>query len=139
MRERYTRTLADDPTSTWTFTYTPDVIVIALGTNDFANGGDPGQLFRDRYIAFVQMLRARFAQTSVVLATSPMVSGGDRTTLHTHLDAIAAALADPRVAVVDIAEQLATDGYGCGFHPNEVTAHKMADTVVPAIRSLTGW
>jgi len=36
-------------------------------------------------------------------------------------------------------EQLDADGYGCDYHPNEVTAHKMADAVAAAIRPLTGW
>ncbi len=39
-------TLADDPTSTWGFsTPPPDVVVINLGTNDFAQG-DPGMAFQ---------------------------------------------------------------------------------------------
>ena len=42
MPERYERTLADDAASLGLARYTPDVVVIDLGTNDFATG-DPGR------------------------------------------------------------------------------------------------
>lgn len=138
MPMRYGRVLADDATSTWTWDYTPDVIVIALGTNDFA-GGDPGQPFVDAYVAFVQMLRTRFPRTPVVLATSPMLDGAARTQLHDHLAAVVSAVGDPQVTSVEIAEQLAADGYGCDYHPDTTTQRKMADALVPAIRAATGW
>jgi lysophospholipase L1-like esterase len=144
MPARYLRTLADDPSTAWGFTYTPDVIVIDLGTNDFATG-DPGTAFRDAYVAFVRDLRARFPSAWIVLATSPMLGDGfpqgemHRTLARAHLDAIAATLADARVQVVEIAEQLAADGYGCDYHPSELTDRKMAEALVAAIRPLTGW
>ena len=134
----YQRTIADDPQSTWTFAYRPDVIVIDLGTNDFA-AGDPGQSFVDAYRAFVQMLRTRFPDVPILLATSPMLTGANRTMLRGYLDSVVQALADPHVQIVEIAEQLAADGYGCDYHPDETTQRKMADTLVPAIRAATGW
>ena len=138
MPERYLHVLAADTTNTWSFSYTPDVIVINLGTNDFAHG-DPGQAFVTSYVGFVQMLRSHFANTPVLLATSPMLWGPSRTKARGYLDEVAMTLADPNVRVVEIAKQLATDGYGCGNHPSEITAHKMADQLVPAIRDATGW
>jgi lysophospholipase L1-like esterase len=144
MPERYPRTFADDAASTWSFNYSPDVIVINLGTNDFAPG-DPGQAFVTSYVSFVQMLRGHFPHAQVMLATSPMLTDSypagamSRTKARGYLDTIAAMLADPNVHVVEIAEQLPADGYGCDYHPNEVTEHKMADALVPAIRAATGW
>jgi hypothetical protein len=46
---------------------------------------------------------------------------------------------DARIATMDVAEQLASDGYGCDYHPNEITARKMADVAVAKIREVTGW
>ena len=140
MPVRYERIFADVPSSTWTpSTEVPDVFVVNLGTNDFA-GGDPGEAFRTAYVAFVRdQLRARAPQAQILLATSPMLGGGNRTLARAHLDAIAATLADPGVHVVEIPEQLSSDGFGCDYHPNEVTQHKMADALVAAIRPLTGW
>jgi lysophospholipase L1-like esterase len=144
MPERYLRTFADDPASTWSFSYSPDAIVINLGTNDFALG-DPGQAFVTSYVAFVQMLRGHYSNAQIFLATSPMLTDSypagamSRTKARGYLDTIAAILADPKLHVVEIAEQLPGDGFGCDYHPNEVTEHKMADALVPAIRAATGW
>ena len=46
---------------------------------------------------------------------------------------------DARIATMGVAEQLASDGYGCDYHPNEITARKMADVAVAKIREVTGW
>lgn len=135
---RYGRTFADDTASTWDFSYTPDAIVIGLGTNDFAQG-DPGAAFVTAYASFVGMLRMRFPNAAIVLATSPMLGGMEHTTQRGYLDQVAAMVADPEVTVVEIATQLSADGFGCDYHPNEVTQHKMADALVPAIRAATGW
>jgi len=135
---RYERTFADDPASTWDGSYSPDVIVIGLGTNDFAPG-DPGSAFVTAYASFIVMLRAKFANASIVLATSPMLGGAQHTAQRADLDQVVTMVADPKVTIVEIATQLAADGYGCDYHPNEVTQHKMADALVPAIRAATGW
>ena len=44
-----------------------------------------------------------------------------------------------RVGFVDLAAQLASDGYGCDYHPSEITARKMADVTAAKIREVTGW
>jgi lysophospholipase L1-like esterase len=118
----------------------PDVVVIALGTNDFA-GGDPGQGYVDAYQRFItDSVRLHAPGVPILLATSPMMSGAGRTKMRSYLDAIAAHFADPKITVVDIPEQLAaTDGVGCDYHPNQTTARKSANALVPAIRSATGW
>jgi lysophospholipase L1-like esterase len=132
MPVKYLRTFADDASSTWDFSYTPDVIVIALGTNDFA-GGDPGEAFVSAYVGFVTMLEARFPAVKILVATSPM--NGDPK-LVGYLQEVAA---QTDVTVVELAVQQAADGYGCDYHPSAVTHTRMAATIVPAIRAVTGW
>jgi lysophospholipase L1-like esterase len=138
MPVRYTRTFADDDASTWTYAYIPDVIVIGLGTNDFSIG-DPGTPFVDTYVTFVSQLRNSYVTPQIILATSPMLGGADHAAHRGHLDQVVATLADPMVTVVEIAEQDAINGYGCDYHPSEVTQQIMADALVPAIRAVTGW
>jgi lysophospholipase L1-like esterase len=117
----------------------PDVIVIALGTNDFS-GSDPGQPFVDAYERFItDAVRAHAPDAPILLATSPMLSGQARAQHRAYLDAIVAHFADPKITVVDIPEQLSTDGFGCDYHPNETTARKSAAALVPAVRAATGW
>ncbi len=148
MSALYLRTFADDPASTNDFaSYTPDVVVIDLGTNDFA-AGDPGQPFVDAYDAFVQSLRARWPNAFVVVASSPMISDAypagqmQRTIAHGYLTqvvALAAARGDTKVSYVEIAEQDPADGYGCGYHPSAITQQKMATALAAHIHSITGW
>jgi lysophospholipase L1-like esterase len=135
---RYGRTLADDETSTWAFSYTPDAIVINLGTNDFAQS-DPGTPYVNAYASFVGVLRSMFPSAAILLATSPMLAGSAHATQRAYLDQVAAMAADPKLAVVEIAQQRASDGYGCDYHPNEVTQQRMATQLVPVLRAATGW
>jgi lysophospholipase L1-like esterase len=121
------------------FSTKPDIIVIALGTNDFFSG-DPGVQYQIAYEQFItDIVRVHAPGVPILLATSPMMSGESRTKMREYLDAIAATLSDPKIRVVEIAEQQATDGIGCQFHPSSATQRKMAAQVVPAIRKATGW
>lgn len=140
MPDRYGRVIADDPSSTWTWSYRPDVIVIELGTNDF-NPGDPGQPYVDAYISFVKQLHERFVRVPILLATSPMAEGDKRVAMHDALLAVSAAMSAEHIpgTIVDLAEQAAGDGYGCDHHPSTKTQRKMAAALVAAIRTETGW
>jgi lysophospholipase L1-like esterase len=137
MPVRFERTFADDPGTAWDFAWTPQVVVVNLGTNDFA-GGDPGQAYTDAYVSFVAGLRAHYPDAWILIAHSPMIDGANRDLLRARLDAVVAA-SGTKVGFVDIAAQLASDGYGCDYHPNEITARKMADVTAAKIREVTGW
>ena len=134
----YGRTFADDPSSGWDYSIVPDVVVIALGTNDFSVG-DPGEAFLDAYTAFLGELRERYPEARFVLATSPMLSGEARSQLTGYVYAAAVAEQTPDVVVLELDEQLAEDGYGCDYHPNRTTQEKMAAALVARIRDLAGW
>jgi lysophospholipase L1-like esterase len=144
----FERTLADDAASAWSFAaYTPDVVVVDLGTNDFSVG-DPGTPFVDAYVAFVAQIRAHYPDAWILVATSPMLSDSyppgamQRTIAAGYLqDAVAAAVAagDGRVDFVDLAEQDPADGYVCDYHPSEATQAIMAAALAARIRALTGW
>lgn len=135
----YDRMYADDPSTPYGFgDYSPDVVVVNLGTNDYSVG-DPGTAFEDALSSFVGTIRGRHPDAWILLATSPMLGGGDHAAHRAHLDAVATGLADDRVALVDVAEQRAADGYGCDYHPSEPTQRLMADALVARIRELAGW
>ena len=147
MPARYSRTLPDDPASTWSFAPAPDVVVVNLGTNDFA-GGDPGAPFVDAYTDFAAAIRGRYPSAWILIASSPMIGDSwpegamHRTIANGYLADVVARrreAGDARIATMDVAEQLASDGYGCDYHPNEITARKMADVAVAKIREVTGW
>ncbi|AMJ64716.1 hypothetical protein AXW84_04175 [Hymenobacter sp. PAMC 26628] len=112
----------------WDFaTFTPIVVSIALGTNDFSNGDgkrprlpfDSAQ-FVGRYIDFVGLVKSKYPQARIALLSSPMVNGQNRTKLQNCLTAIktqteAGRPADPPVALYFFQPMQA---HGCGGHPN---------------------
>ncbi len=139
MPEIFGRTFADAPGSAWGFSgYTPDAVVVNLGTNDFS-GGDPGGAFVDAMETFVADLRGHYPDAWILLATSPMLGGADHVAHRGYLDTVVERAGDARVVVVEIAEQDSSDGYGCDYHPNETTQRKMADALVAELRARLGW
>ncbi|TKD01199.1 SGNH/GDSL hydrolase family protein [Polyangium fumosum] len=145
---RFERTLADDPASTWDFSYIPDVVVVNLGTNDFAKD-DPGQQYIDALSGFLDKLRGHYPNAYLLCAVGSMLSdsypsGAMHLTkvkqhINTTLDA-RKAKGDTNVGFVDLGEQnAAVDGIGCDYHPSVATHQKMADKLVAAIQSAKGW
>jgi lysophospholipase L1-like esterase len=138
----YGRAIGDDPESTWDHSFVPDVVVVALGTNDFAGGkGDPGSVFETTYVAFLEELRSIHPKAHLAVATSPMLSGNNRAKLLEYATAAVAArvnAGDANVSLVDLDEQRELDGYGCNHHPNVVTQRKMAAKLVAHLRARLG-
>jgi lysophospholipase L1-like esterase len=137
----FERRLADFASDPWDFSYTPDVVVITLGTNDFAMG-DPGSAFVDGYDAFVMQLRAHYPSAWILIATSPMLADPEHAQHRSYLAMVmarAASRGDAHVSIVDFDTQLASDGYGCDYHPSAATQMRVATQLVTAIRDVTGW
>lgn len=144
MPERYGRALASDPTSAWPPSdFEPAVIVVNLGTNDFAGAGtDPGTPFETKLVAFLEVVRAAHANAHVVLATSPMLSGERHVAHRAHLQkAITArsAAGDTKLSLLELDVPPASEGFGCDSHPSAATQKTMATKLVAHVKTLTGW
>jgi lysophospholipase L1-like esterase len=140
MPTRFLLTLADVATSQWAFmTPAPDVVIIDLGTNDFAKG-DPGTAFQTAYTTFLQQeLRAHYPNAYVLVTLSPMLSGTSRSQAKTYLTNVVSAVTaagDNRVVYFEYDVEAST---GCQSHPDVSTNQAMAMKIVPIIEQLTGW
>jgi hypothetical protein len=133
----FDRTLPTDATSQFDFaSYTPEVILIDLGTNDFANG-DPGAPYAMAYLTFLTRLRMLYPDAWIFCAAGPMTLA-----YATAVEGVVAArtqAGDARVRFVAFTAQDGSLGYGCDYHPTLATQQQMADTIVPVIRAATGW
>ncbi len=142
MPTRYALALATDPASTWApADYDPDVVVVNLGTNDFAKG-DPGMPYQSAYLAFLVTIRTAHPNAQIVVSSSPMLGSTARTKQQTYLQNVIAARAmagDTRLSFLDLDEQSPADGLGCDSHPSKVTQQKMAARLVAHVKTLTGW
>ena len=145
----YDRTLAEDAASTWDFSsWSADVVLIDLGTNDFASGDPGASTFTAAYRALVAKVRSHYPSAHIYCEIGPMLSdsypvgASSLTKARTYITSVVSALnggGDTKVHLLEFAEQVSSDGYGCDYHPSRVTQRKMADVVVAAVRKDTGW
>ena len=143
MPTRYLLTLpASTPTGAWNFaSFVPQVVVINLGTNDFAPG-DPGGAFVTAYLQFVTDLRGRYPDALVYLATSPMLGDPEHGQQRTYLQSVIdqrATQGDTNLRLLEFATQDTSDGIGCDWHPNLLTHQEMAAVMTAAIQADLGW
>jgi lysophospholipase L1-like esterase len=148
MPVRYERALTYDATSLWDFTtWIPDAVVVNLGTNDFAKG-DPGASYTSALTTFFATVRQKYPNAEIVAADSPMLSNDfpagaqARTKAIGYIDAAINArvgAGDTKISHVAIDEQLASDGYGCDYHPNQTTQQKMSAKLVAHLEARLGW
>jgi lysophospholipase L1-like esterase len=161
MASLYPRTLADDPTSVWTFeTWVPDVILVSLGTNDYTDtGGRPAPnpaTFKAKYHELIALIRARNPSAHIVCAVSSTFSDdypsgyNAFTTVKTTLQAVvderhAAPINDPNVHYYEMprTDSSGVDGApdvtACDGHPNAAFDAKLAPDVTTKIKSIMGW
>ena len=158
MPEYFLRTLASDTASPpWDFTKEtePQVVLINLGTNDFArdlngdsiaDGIDLGQ-FHDRYTDFINLVRSKRPTAHIFLGVSPMVSDKfpldnarkDFRSIIYQLASEFDAKGDHRVYGLEFVEMGLRYGLGCDYHPNLVVHQIMSDQFTGAIRSKLCW
>lgn len=132
MPEIYQRALADEREPRWDFSrYTPDVILINLGTNDFAMG-DPGPPFEEVYERFAKRLREIYPKAHLLCAVGPMLGGENRKTALGRIQAVVGARrteGDNSIEWIEFPQQVYPDGMGCDAHPNRQT-HRIAAAVL---------
>ena len=139
----YERTFAENGNVPWDFSsWKADVVVLNLGTNDFAKG-DPGQAYVDAYAGMVKQIRGHYPEAYIVCAVGSMLGGGNLAQDITYVKGVVAAAntgGDAKVSFVDFGQQDGNaNGLGCDYHPSLKTHQIMADTLAAAIKGLTGW
>ena len=136
----------DKNTQRWDFSrYTPKVVSIALGTNDFSRGdGVKERLpfdsasFVQQYIGFVQTVKGIYPLAQIALLSSPMVQGANRTLLQNCLNAVKAAVdglypTGKRVALYFFQPMQAK---GCTGHPSVEDHAVLAKELEPFFKTL---
>lgn len=130
----------------WDFnTFSPAVVSIALGTNDFSNGDGKkprlpfdSAMFTRNYVAFVKTVKAKYPKAIIILLNSPMVSGTRNDILIDCLNRVkrqtdASFPADKPVSILLFKPMKAR---GCGGHPSVEDHGEMAEQMVEGFRLL---
>ncbi len=143
----YRRILAGDAKHLWDLSvWTPQVVVIDLGTNDFSHVAPDSTKFHRTYAAFVDSLHAGYPQARFVLVDGPMLSDGypagvnALSKLKRHLDNVVAEVGRRGIAATHLS--LAPQGnlgYGADYHPNLAQASLNGQELANYLRSTMGW
>lgn len=133
----------------WDFSkYEPQVVVINLGTNNFANI-DPGEkLFVRVYMELATKVRRAYPRAFLVAALGPMLSDvypENRRSLTQARKYMKTAVAklkeggERNIEMLEFPEQNHADGLGCGFHPSLKTHKLMGERLTHFIKEHVGW
>lgn len=147
MSQVYEKTdLQPQSTLPWNFaTYTPNVVSIALGTNDLSKGDGvhPRQpfdsaIFVQQYIQFVQLVKSKYPSAQIALLSSAMVHDRNRsllqnclTTVKEKVDALS-----PSGKPVALYFFQPMQAKGCSGHPSVEDHEILATELVPFFKKL---
>lgn len=130
----------------WDFSrFTPQVVSIALGTNDFSEGdGKKERLpfdsarYVSSYINFVRVIKSKYPKARVALLSSPMMNGKNRETLQNCLTAVKANIdaANPSDKPVALHFFQPTRANGCSGHPSVEDHAILAQELLPFFQKL---
>ncbi|MBO7412581.1 MAG: hypothetical protein J6U20_02810 [Fibrobacter sp.] len=119
----------------------PDVVVMNLGTNDFASGKNDSAHFVKAAIDFVQHIRSCHPKAKIVILDGPMLVGDYKVKCRRFLDVVKKTLESRgekglyRLSL----EPKGTAEHGVYFHPNKEEATADAETLSAWMRSKFGW
>jgi len=133
-------------TRNWIFkTYTPRVVSIALGTNDFSDGDGrtprlpfDSAVFVNNYIRFIELIKSKYPTARIALLSSPMLNGKKRTTLQNCLTIVKALIdkkypSNKKIALYFFRPMTAR---GCGGHPSVEDHEILARELAPFFKKL---
>ncbi|MDF3055888.1 MAG: acetylxylan esterase [Rariglobus sp.] len=145
----YDRVLPGPAEARWDFSrWTPDVVIINLGTNDFNVKVNPEEAgWVSAYVAFIKQIRARYPQAPVYCALGTMLSDWPaarmpRTTILGYLNQVIEqtnAAGGPPVRLIDFGVQKPENGYGADWHPNVKTNSLMGAQLAATLKQDLGW
>ncbi len=131
----------------WDFSkWTPHIVAVHLGTNDFARVGVDRKAFVSAYLKFLDQIRSNYPDAEIFLLIGPMLTDNfpegqaSLTLARTYLNEIvdtARATGDEQLYLIEFEEQ--DESYGCDWHPNKSRQATMANTLVNEIRKRVSW
>jgi hypothetical protein len=130
----------------WEFkTFTPQIVSIALGTNDFSNGDGKKERppfdstrFVNSYIGFVKQVKAKYPAAQIALLSSPMVNGHNRLILENALTEVKIRIDAQHPAAKPVALHFfqPMQASGCTGHPSVEEHAVLAKELVPFFKKL---
>jgi hypothetical protein len=130
----------------WNFNhYHPEIVSIALGTNDFSNGDGvhkrnpfDSSAFISTYIKFIQLVKSKYPDAKIALLNSPMISGERGIIFDQCLNSIKRNidLLYPNSYPVSVFHFKPMIPHGCAGHPSIEDHAVMAQEIYPFFKNL---
>jgi lysophospholipase L1-like esterase len=135
----YPHTFYLQPKPDWDFSrFTPDVLCLNLGTNDFSTTGVNVNNFIAAYADFLRMLLARYPAAQIVALQGPMNNSPElKSALHAALAKLDAESLR-RIHYFELSAQGA-HGYGADSHPNRAQSRINAGELTAFLADLMNW
>ncbi len=135
----YDRVLFQDPALLWNSArFTPDVVCINLGTNDFSTKGVNQEKYATSYLSFVKMLIGRYPEVRIVLLMGPMLNSEVLKTILTRVADTINREHPGKVSVFELSRQGA-HGFGADFHPSQKQARVNGAELTKYLSDLMNW
>jgi lysophospholipase L1-like esterase len=127
----YNRTLGEDATLLWdTSKYVPDIVIVALGSNDYSTSPNPSdEEFTAGYISFLSRLSSDFPSALILCICEPLPG------VH-ECSNVSSAAALFNATFVTIPDDIYVAPNGCDYHPSIEGQKRIADVVAPVVKEL---
>lgn len=143
MNTEYSHTLLYDKTEQWNFSrFTPQLVLINLGTNDTSTKGADPKLLRQGYRNLLKQVRGHYPNAKIVFLCGSMMSGDQLKSAQSAMDEIVAEAhkaKDKEIYRFDFTPQTGDLGYGASWHPSYEQHEKMANELIPYLKQLMNW
>lgn len=116
--------------------YQADLIVSAIGTNDFSPGIPERESYVRAYLELLQVLRKNHKTAQIVVTEGALLGGDQKEALRMYLQEVIQTVRDVRLHYVP-SEQYPGDHLD--FHPNKAQHAAMADDFLPHLRRIMNW
>jgi lysophospholipase L1-like esterase len=127
----------------WDFkSHTPNIVSIALGTNDFSRGDGKrtrlpfdSAIFVNNYVQFVKLVKSKYPKAQIVLLSSPMVGGR---TLENCITAVKHTINKTFAKDKPVATYFFKPmrPHGCSWHPSVEDHALMAEELIPFFKGM---
>ena len=144
----YDRTFPDLNKPLWDFKrYTPDLVVINLGTNDFAHAAPDSALFIKTYTEFLKKIRTNYPKAKILCIEGCMIRDNwpigvqSLTMIKRHIEksiAIFNKEHDNQIASFYLSTAKEGD-FGCDYHPNVAKHKSMASELTAFVKEFMHW
>ncbi len=142
MRELIKQTFNTRNEPSWDYSnapYTPDIVVIFLGINDYSTQPQPSiDEFSAGYKEMIQTLRAGYGKDVPILCIAPTAGNG---VPKKAIDKMIMELGDKKVHAIEHFDNMMSNpaDLGADYHPNITGQRKVAMLAAPYISTITGW